>query len=324
MESIITPSLRAGRSVISYSFDVLIAVAALTVFSYVQYGLRPVLVVLIAIASAVISETVCCLLCRRRITLGDGTAFVTGGLIGVLMSPIVPIYVPIIASVFAIVIAKMPFGGSGRNIFNPAAAGVALVTVCFERSMSAFPNPSQNVRLWWDTSDVLYQNSVAATLKSGGTSFETFTDLLFGSTPGAIGTTTVLVLVACLLYLRFRRTVSTAGFIAYMLTCTALALLFPRAEGDYWRSVMLELFSGTLLFTGVFFLNDPTTTPHHTGGRVAFGILLGGMVMLLRHFGQYADGACFAVLLLNPFAPIIDRWTWQLHRFVEMRWIRRE
>ena len=322
MESIITPSLRAGRSVISYSFDVLIAVAALTVFSAVQYGPRPVFVVLIAIAAAVASEVLACLLFGKRITLGDGTAFVTGGLIGLLMSPIVPIYVPIVASAFAILIAKMPFGGSGRNLFNPAAAGVALVAVCFERSMAAYPNPSQNLRLVWDTSDVFYQNSVAATLKSGGTSFETFTDLLFGSTPGAIGSTAIIVLIACLLFLRFRRTVSLAGFVSYMITCTILALLFPRAESTYWHNVMLELCSGTLLFTGVFFLNDPTTTPHHRSGRIVFGALLGLAVMALRHFGRYADGGCFAVLMLGPLSSIIDRWTWQLHRFVEVRWRR--
>ena len=324
MEPIITPSLRVGRSVISYSFDVILLVACLTIYSYVLYGLRPVFLTLIAIGTALLCEAIACLLGKRRLTFGDGTAMVTGGLIAMMMSPLTPAWVIIVATAFAILIAKMPFGGSGRNVFNPAAAGVAVVTLCFPHRVFIYPNPDQGLRLLWDTSAVIPQASVAATLKDGGASFETPRNMLFGNTPGAIGTTALLVLLAGLIYLACRRTVTLHAFIAYILTCTVLALLFPRTEGDLLTGVLLELTSGFLVFGGIFLLNDPTTTPHHSSGRVIFGIVTGVMVMLLRHFGRFEDGVCFAILLVNPLSSVIDRWSWQMTHFVEKRWLHRE
>lgn len=324
MEPIITPSLRVGRSVISYSFDVLILVACLTIYSYVLYGVRPVLLTLITIGTAMLCEAIACLLAHRRLTFGDGTAMVTGGLVAMMMSPITPVWTVMVAAAFAIWVAKMPFGGSGRNIFNPAAAGVAFATFCFPRSVLTYPNPDQGLRLLWDTSAVIPQSSVASTLQSGGSSFETPLNLLFGNTPGAIGTTALLVLLAGLVYLVFRRTITLHAFIPYILTCAVIALLFPRTEGNLLNSVLLELTSGFLLFGGIFLLNDPTTTPHHPSGQVIFGILTAIMVMLMRHFGRFEDGVCFAILLMNPLSSVIDRWSWQATHFVEKRWLHRE
>ncbi|MBQ3134144.1 MAG: RnfABCDGE type electron transport complex subunit D [Clostridia bacterium] len=323
MEPIITPSLRVGRSVISYSFDVLLIIACLTVYSYVIYGLRPVLLTLITIGTAMLCEAIACLLSRRRLTFGDGTALVTGGLIAMMMSPITPVWAAMAAAAFAIWVAKMPFGGSGRNIFNPAAAGVAFATFCFPRSVLTYPNPDQGLRLLWDTTAVIPQESVASVLKSGGASFETPMNMLFGNTPGAIGATTILVLLAGLIYLACRRTVSLHAFIPYVLTCAVIALVFPRTGGNLLNGVFLELTSGLLLFGGIFMLNDPTTTPHHASGRVIFGILTGIAVMLMRHFGRFEDGVCFAILLMNPLSSVIDRAAWQVSHFVEKRWLHR-
>lgn len=91
------------------------------------------------------------------------------------------------------------------------------------------------------------------------------------------------------------------------------AILFPRLKDAAWQqSVMMELCSGYLLFAGIFLLNDPVTAPRHWLGRLLYGAFAGILVMALRYFGRFEDAACFAVLLVNAFAPILDRWSWRL------------
>lgn len=127
------------------------------------------LIVLTGILTAVACETLCCLMMKRRPTILDGSAAVIGGLIGALMPPAAPYWLPIIASAFAILVAKMPFGGSGRYLFNPAAAGIAVVTLCFTYTMFRYPDPglvNQSLPLG-DLSGVVTESSPAAQLSSG-------------------------------------------------------------------------------------------------------------------------------------------------------------
>jgi electron transport complex protein RnfD len=96
----------------------------------------------------------------------------------------------------------------------------------------------------------------------------------------------------------------------YLATCAFMAILFPRISGTMANSVLIELCSGYLLFCGVFLLNDPVTAPRHWLARVFYGIFAGLLVMLLRYYGRFEEGACFAVLLVNTFAPTLDRVCW--------------
>ena len=121
------------------------------------------------------------------------------------------------------------------------------------------------------------------------------------------------VLAACALYLFTRRTASPLITLSFLAVCALSAILFPRLKDAAWQqSVMMELCSGYLLFAGIFLLNDPVTAPRHWLGRLLYGAFAGILVMALRYFGRFEDAACFAVLLVNAFAPILDRWSWRL------------
>lgn len=137
------PHLRLTERSAALSLDVLIALVPLCVFSFVHYGVRPVLLVLTGIVTAVVCELLCCAFMRRKPSVLDGTAAVTGGLVGAMMSPLSPYWLPVIAAAFAILVVKMPFGGAGRNVFNPAAAGLAVVTVCFPGRVFLYPYAGQ-------------------------------------------------------------------------------------------------------------------------------------------------------------------------------------
>ncbi|MCI9415649.1 MAG: RnfABCDGE type electron transport complex subunit D [Clostridiales bacterium] len=316
------PHLRQGERSGMLSLDVLIVMIPLCIFSSFYYGLRPVLLVLTGIGTALICETVCCLMMKRRPGILDGTAAVTGGLVGLLMPPAAPYWMPVVAAAFAILVAKMPFGGTGRNLFNPAAAGIAVVTLCFSGLFFLYPDPGLSAPLPLNTAaGVITEASPAAQLAGGGQTIYMWSTLLLGDFPGPIGATAVAVLAACALYLFTRRTASPLITVSFLLVCAASAVLFPRVSGVWQDSVMLELCSGYLLFCGVFLLTDPVTAPRHWLGRIVYGALAGVLVMALRYSGRFEEGACFAVLLVNAFSPLIDRFCWKL---VNVRRLRRE
>ena len=314
------PHLRRTESAAFMSLDVLVALLPLLLSSAVYYGARPAILVLLGMASAVLCETICCLMMKRAPTVLDGTAAVTGGIVGMLLPPLAPYWMPVIGAAFAILVVKMPMGGSGRNLFNPAAAGVAVLTLCFSGLMFRYPDPGQNVPLplTGSVAQVITESSPAAQMMSGGQTLYSPMMLLLGDFPGPIGATAIAVIAACALYLFSRRSASPLITLSYLAACAGMAALFPRVPG-LTNSVLMELCSGYLLFAGVFLLNDPVTAPRHWLGRLVYGALAGVLVMLLRYYGRFEEGACFAVLLVNAFAPVIDRMCWGLLNFYRIR-----
>ncbi len=310
------PHLRRMERSSYMSLDVLVTFIPLCVFSTVYYGFRPVILVLTGMLTAMVCECLCCALRKRRPTLLDGTAAVTGGLIGLAMSPLTPYWVPAVAAAFAIIVVKMPFGGAGRNVFNPAAAGIAVVTHCFSAKLFAYPDPSLLRPLpLFGEAQVLTQMSPAAQLAGGAQPSYTWVELLLGRFPGPIGATAIAVLLACALYLFSRRSASPIITVSFLAICALSALLFPRAGISRIDSVQFELCSGYLLFTAVFLLNDPVTAPRYWLGRLLYGVLAGVLVMALQYHGRFEASCCFAVLLINAFAPMLDRWSWRFaHR----------
>ena len=148
-----------------------------------------------------------------------------------------------------------------------------------------------------------------------GSSFQ-FSDVVWGEITGPIGATAILVLIAAAVFLFLRNTASVYITLPYLLTCAVMALLFPRGtDSQAFYSLVIELCSGYLLFAGVFMFTDPVTSPRYTPARVVYGALAGILVMILRHFGRFEEGACFAVLIMNAFAAPLDRGCWRLVRY---------
>ena len=317
---------RFGRMV----FDMMLAAVVLGIYSAVTYGLRPLLILIVSLLTAVVCEAVCCILARRPLRMAlDGTAAITGLTVGLLMSPMVPMWVPVVGAAFAIAVAKAPFGGTGRNVFNPAAAGVALLTYCFPHRMFTYPAIQSGVSLplamSLDAEEIATEVSLAGQIQTGAIPTIDRLDILLGNFVGAIGTTAFLILLMLMGYLMVRRTVSPWVVLPYLATCTLLAWLFPLSSMNALNSLLLQLGSGYVLFAGVFLINDPVTAPRFWLGRLVYGVLTAAMVMLLQRVGRFEAGTCFAILLMNAFSPIIDRWSWHLwYRLTHKRAAREE
>ncbi len=314
MSKITAPHIRSDATSGKMMVDVLLAAIPLGVFAYVNYGMRPVYILLLTIATAILCEAVCCAM-RRRPLRGalDGTAAVTGLLIGLMMSPMVDYWVPMAGAAAAILVAKAPFGGTGRNVFNPAAVGVALLTFCFPQKMFTYPAIS-NIPL--PTTPIIPEGSVitelslAAQLHAGATPVQSPLHLLLGDFSGPIGATAALVLLAFIGYLLVRRTISSWVVLPYLFTCLLIAWLFPLTGMNPTYNILSQLLTGYVLFAGVFLINDPVTTPRFWLGRLFYGIFAAILVMMMQRIGRFEAGTCFAILLLNAFSPIFDRWSW--------------
>lgn len=304
--------------------DMLVVSVPLCAYSAVNYGWRPVWIVLLSALAAVVSEWLCCLIQRKPIrTLLNGSAAVTGTIIGLLMSPMVDYWVPVLGSAFAIIVAKAPFGGYGRNVYNPAAAGLAVLTYCFPTRMFTYPAVTAvDLPITMSVGDaVVTAPSLAAQLRAGGAPTATFLQMLLGDFAGPIGATAILVLLACGGYLIIRRTASAWTVLPYLAICTLIAVANPVSGVNLFMGVAAQLSSGYVLFAAVFLLNDPVTTPRFWLGRVVYGVATGALVMLLQHVGRAEAGTCFAILIMNALAPIIDRWTWHGWHYLN-RWRR--
>lgn len=315
MSNVKSPYLRTEARVGRMVFDMILSATVLGIFSAVTYGQRPLLLLCISLVTALVCETVCCIIGRRPLRMVlDGTAAITGLTVGLLMSPMVDSWVPMVGTAFAIIVAKAPFGGTGRNVFNPAAAGVALLTYCFPSQMFTYPaagtGQSLPLAMTLDSTAVVTEASLASQIKTGAIPSIDRVDILLGNYAGAIGTTAFLILLTLAAYLMVRRTVSPWVVVPYFATCALLAWLFPLSSMNPVNSFLLQLGSGYLLFAGVFLINDPVTAPRFWLGRLTYGVLSAALIMLMQRVGRYEVGTCFAVLLMNAFAPIIDRWSW--------------
>ncbi len=316
----VAPHVRDIRRPFYHAGGVLLCMVPLTAFSCLYYGLRPLLLVLTGIVTAMLTELLCSAISRRRPTLIDGTAAVTGALVGAMMSPLTPFWVPVMGAAFAIGVAKVPFGGKGHNIFNPAAAGLAFCAICFPTRLFIYPDPSQSAVLpLWDTSSVITAVSPTELLRGGGATTTDWLSLLSGDFPGPVGSAGVLILLAAALYLFSRRSSSPIIVVSYLASCAIGAALFPRADVSAATSVQLELCTGLLLFAGVFLLCDPVTAPRFWLARVVYGVGAGMLVITLRWYGRFESCEFFAVLLVNSFSPLLDRTCWSLVRRIK-RW----
>lgn len=323
MSKLVAPHIRTDARVGKMMIDMLLAAIPLGVFSYVNYGPRPLYILLFSVLSAILFEMLSCLMRRRPLhTALDGSAAVTGLIIGLVMSPMAPYWLPMAGCLFAILVVKAPFGGTGRNVFNPAAAGIAVLSYCFPQQMFTYPaiNSSEPIPLGMTVPDtVITSDSLAFQLANEAVPQKTPLEYLLGDFTGPIGATAGLILLAFAGYLLVRRTASPWIMLPYFGTCLFIAWMLPLDWMNPSMSITTQLCAGYVLFTGVFLINDPVTAPRFWLARLLYGVLTAVLVMLLQRVGRVESGCCFAVLMTNTLSPILDRWCWRAWRWLTQR-----
>lgn len=307
LETYDAPHIRYNETTRVVMGDAILTMLIIYGMAVYYYGYRAVALLLVSVAVAVVTGTLCVLAVGNVPNPRDLSAVVTGMILPLIMPVTIEYWVLAIAAAFAILVAKHPFGGTGNNVFNPAAAGFAFVTICFGDKIFTYPTPTPGE--WIPVIGEITSIpgvSPAFTLGLGGIPKYDLGDMVFGNFPGPMGATNILVILACLLYLVSRNTIRWVTPLCFFVAAAGFAFLFPRI-GDgigmtttlRFYSIAYEFMSGILLFGGVFLLGDPVTTPKRGWSKAAFAISTGVAVMLFRRYGKLEEGLPFAVLLMN-------------------------
>ena len=304
-----SPHARHGNTTSSVMMDVFIALLPATIWGIYVFGWRAALVVLTCVISSVAFEALTQLLLRRPITIADCSAAVTGLLLGLNLSPTVPIYAAILGSAFAIVVVKQLFGGIGKNIMNPALAARVFLMLCWTNGMTVFPAAYDRVGIG-HAADAVSSATPLVALKQGllpeGIGIA---ELFFGKTGGCIGEISVLMLLIGGIYLLVRRVITWHIPVSFLGTVAVLTLLFPRGDADPFTFMLSSLCSGGLVLGAFFMATDYVTSPVTWLGRLIYGFGCGVLVVMIRYFSGYNEGVSFAILIMNALVWYLDMFT---------------
>lgn len=278
----------------------LLPVVGASIYIFEMYAVKQLLICLVSCLTA---EALFVKIRKKPVTLNDFSAAITGIILALSLPGTAPWYVGVLASVVAIGIGKIIFGGLGMNIFNPAMVGRAFVMIAFASLMgaSAFEDAAGVV-------DVITQATPMDALKQSG-SYTSISDLFWGMTNGSIGETSSIACIIGGLFLCIRRTASweiPAGIFSVVMILAGIADVVGHHSGNL---LIQHLFGGALLFGAFFIATDPVTSPLVPKGKFIFGCGVGAFIMLLRIFSGYPEGVMFAVLLMNALTPLINEWT---------------
>ncbi len=304
-----SPHIKSSDTVRGIMIDVILALIPALAWATFIYGWRALLVTVISVASSVLFEVLFQLICHRRVTVGDCSAAVTGLLLAMCLPASVPYWMPVVGSLFAIVIAKQIFGGIGKNVVNPALAARVFLMLAWPAESSLFTAAGTRLSVAASQADMIASATPLASLKSGTMpDIKTF-EMIIGNKGGCLGEVSALFLAIGGLYLLLRGVITWEIPVTYIGTVAAILLLFPQAEGEMLHGMMYAVCSGGLMIGAIFMATDYVTSPVTKWGRVIFGIGCGVLTILIRYFGTYPEGVSFAILIMNLLVWYIERAT---------------
>jgi electron transport complex protein RnfD len=308
----VSPHVRDEESVAKIMWSVNFALFPAMLASFYYFGPRAMIVTALCIVSALVFEFIFQKALNRKVTISDGSAFLTGLLVGMNLPPDLPFYIPVMGSFVAIVIVKQLFGGLGYNVFNPALIGRAFLLITWPKAMTIWKEPTAQL-VAFDAKTtatplgVLKQAGVAKLIEEFGTRNDLYMSLFTGERAGSLGETSVVFLLLGALYLLYKRYITWHIPVSFLATVALLAWAFGGESGFFTGDPVIHLMSGGLILGAFFMATDYVTCPTVRKGQIIFGIGCGALTMLIRLKGGYPEGVMFAILLMNCFAPLIDR-----------------
>lgn len=285
--------------------DVIIALMPSAVFGCVIFGWRAAVTIITCIASCLLAEFLFDKIMKRKNTIGDLSAVVTGLLLALNLPPRIPVYMAVIGSAFAIIVVKQIFGGLGKNFMNPALAARCFMLIAWTSAMTSFAEPMMG-----GGADAISSATPLAVMKSGTGALPSLRDAFLGFIPGTIGETSVVMILIGFVYLLIRRVITPRIPLAFVLTFAVLTYFFgSRGDMGAAEYTLMQLCTGGLMLGAVFMATDYTTTPTTPLGMIIFGVGCGVLTFVIRKFGGYPEGVSFSIILMNVAAPLIEKAT---------------
>jgi electron transport complex protein RnfD len=307
--------------------NMLIALAPVSIFGVIIFGLPALLNIIVATVSAIAGESLFRLIIKQPVRAKDLSAGVSGLLLALVLPPNTPYWMTALGAVFAVIVAKEFFGGLGANIFNPALIGRAFLVMSFGAALNRWPMPNQPffavdvitgatplgiTKMGAGISEV-GRSFVEAGLSASDSYWSTMKTLFFGFNAGCIGETSVFIMLASFLFLLVTKTIDWRAPVCMIASGFLFSLLFLQDLGFAFYSVL----SGGLVFGAVFMATDYVTSPITKKGKILFGIGAGLITMLIRRWGSYPEGVCFSILIMNSTVPFLNKMLTKKYGFVK-------
>lgn len=313
-----SPHVHGGDSIEKNMYGVLIALIPAFLCSVLFFGWGAIIVTLTSVVACLVFEyLIQKYLLKKTPTIFDGSALITGVLLAFNVPSNLPVWIIIIGALVAIGIGKMSFGGLGCNIFNPALVGRVFLLISFPVQMTVWPKPMGFHTAYLDASTgatplalvkegLKNGQSVGDLVASGQLSG--YRDMLLGNMGGSLGEVAALALLVGFVYLLFR------GIITWHIPVTIFATVFiftgilHLCNPEQYISPVFHLLTGGMMLGAIFMATDYVTSPMAVKGMVIYGIGIGIITVVIRVFGAYPEGMSFAIIIMNGFTPLINRY----------------
>lgn len=295
-----SPHIKNKTKTQNIMLDVIIAMIPIVIASALIFGVRTILVTLTAVVSCVMFEHIFCLIVKKETTVYDLSAVVTGMLLAFNLPSSIPLWMVMVGSFFAIIIAKQLFGGIGQNFVNPALFARVVMLASFASQMTTWPQPGNSEVVTSATPLALIAKGDAVSLIK----LPDVLDMFLGNRAGCLGETCVLAILLGLVYLIVRKVISPVIPVTFIATTAVLSLImYPKVD------VLVSVMSGGIFLGAVFMATDYTTSPISTLGKVIFSVGCGVITMIIRRFASSVEGVSYAILFMNLLVPYIDKLT---------------
>jgi len=293
-----SPHIRSNDTTQKIMRDVAIALLPAAAYGVYNFGISALIILIVSVASAMITEYAVQKVRKVPVTVTDFSAVVTGLLLGMNLPSTVPLWIPVVGSIFAIGIVKQAFGGLGHNWMNPALAARAMLVASWPVQMTTWVAVK---------ADAVTTATPLGIMKEGlSVPLPSITDALIGSVGGCIGETSALLLLLGGAYLVYRQVISIRIPLIYMGTVAVLTFLLGGFDLQY---TIFSVLAGGLVLGAVFMATDYASSPITAKGQIIYAVGCGLLTTIIRLYGGYPEGVSYSILLMNVAAPLIDKFT---------------
>ena len=304
----LSPHVHGGDSVQRNMYGVCIALVPALLASLWFFGLGAAIVLATSVLACVLFEWAIAkfLLKSHRCTICDGSAVLTGLLLGFNLPSNLPLWIIIIGALVAIGVGKMTFGGLGCNPFNPALVGRVFLLISFPVQMTSWPVPGQLTELG---TDAVTGATPLAELAAGNLdAIPSATDLLLGNTGGSLGEVSALCLLLGLAFMLWRKIITWHIPVSILGTVAVFTAILWGVDSTQFANPLVHLLTGGMMLGACYMATDYVTSPMTHKGQIIYGICIGLLTVVIRLWGAYPEGMSFAILIMNAFTPLINNY----------------
>jgi len=314
-----SPHIHSGKSVERLMYGVILALIPALVVSVFFYGIGAIAVTFISIVSCVLFELLIQkFILKTQVRISDGSALVTGMLLAFNLPSNLPWWIIIIGALVSIGIGKMTFGGLGNNPFNPALVGRVFLLLSFPVQMTSYPVPKGLSTPYISNIEGFTGPTPLGILKEGikqGTpvsdlmkELPSYLDLFLGKLGGSMGEIAGAALILGLIFLLIRKIITWHIPVSIILSVYVFTGILHLTDPSQYADPLFHILTGGILLGAIFMATDYVTSPMTSPGMLVYGIGIGVITVLIRVFGAYPEGVSFAILIMNGFVPLINRY----------------